>query len=124
MTCWRWSSAKRSGVRIFCGELSLFFAPDQAGARVGFAVTSILTASVLLESVTGPLDVGYTVVIEGVFFVYIALSAALVFINIVVERLFKERRYKAVTRLDTAARVVYPLICLATIAFYVARYGV
>ena len=112
------------GLLALVTYLSLFFAPDQAGARVGFAVTSILTASVLLESVTGPLDVGYTVAIEGVFFVYIALSAALVFINIAVERLYKERRYKAVTRLDTAARVVYPLVCLATIAFYAARYGV
>ena len=46
--------------------LALFFSPEQAGARVGFAVTSILTAAVLLENVTGPLDVGYTVAIEGV----------------------------------------------------------
>jgi hypothetical protein len=38
--------------------------------------------------------------------------------------LFKERRFRAVTRLDTAARVVYPLVCLATITFYAARYGV
>jgi branched-chain amino acid transport system substrate-binding protein len=112
------------GLLALVTYLSLFFAPDQAGARVGFAVTSILTASVLLESVTGPLDVGYTVAIEGVFYVYVALSAALVFINIAVERLYKERRYKAVTRLDTAARVVYPLICVVTIAFYAARYGV
>jgi len=112
------------GLLALVTYLSLFFAPDQAGARVGFAVTSILTASVLLESVTGPLDVGYTVAIEGVYFVYVALSAALVFINIAVERLYKGRRYKAVTRLDTAARVVYPLVCLGTIALYAARYGV
>jgi len=111
------------GLLALVTYLSLFFAADQAGARVGFAVTSILTASVLLESVTGPLDVGYTVAIEGVFYVYVALSAVLVFINIAVERLYKERRYRAVTRLDTVARVVYPLICLATIAFYAARYG-
>ncbi len=111
------------GLLALVTYLSLFFAPDQAGTRVGFAVTSILTASVLLESVTGPLDVGYTVAIEGTYFVYIALSAALVFINITIERLYKGRRFKAVTRLDTAARVVYPLVCLVTIAFYVARFG-
>ena len=112
------------GLLALVTYLSLFFSPEQAGARVGFAVTSILTASVLLESVTGPLEVGYSVAIEWAFFVYIALSAALVFINIAVERLFKERRFRAVTRLDTAARVVYPLVCLATITFYAARYGV
>ncbi len=111
------------GLLALVTYLALFFSPEQAGTRVGFAVTSILTASVLLESVTGPLDVGYTVAIEGVFFIYIALSAALVFVNIAVERLYKEKRYRAVARLDTAARVVYPLICLATIAFYAARYG-
>ena len=92
-------------------------------ARVGFAVTSILTASVLLESTTGLLDAGYTVASAGVFFVYIALSAALVFINIAVERLYKEQRYRAVTRLETAARVMYPEICQAKIAFFAARYG-
>jgi hypothetical protein len=104
--------------------LALFFSPDQAGARIGFAVTSILTAAVLLESVTGPLDVGYTVAIEWAFFVYIALSAALVFINIAVERLYKEKRYRAVRRLDSFARVIYPVVGLATIMFYVARYGI
>jgi branched-chain amino acid transport system substrate-binding protein len=111
------------GLLALVTYLSLFLAPDQAGARVGFAVTSILTASVLLESVTGPLDVGYTVAIEGIFYVYVALSAALVFINITIERLYKGKRFKAVTRLDTAARVVYPLVCLVTIAFYVTRFG-
>jgi hypothetical protein len=104
--------------------LALYLSPEQAGTRVGFAVTSILTASVLLQNVTGSLNVGYTVAIEWGYFVYIALSAALVFSNIAVERLYKERRYKAVARLDTVARVAYPLVCLATIAFYAARYGV
>jgi hypothetical protein len=79
------------GLLALVTYLSHFFAPDQAGTRVGFTVTSILTASVPLESVTGVLDVGYTVAIEGAFFVYVALSAALMFINIAVERLYKER---------------------------------
>ncbi|MFN8591085.1 MAG: ABC transporter substrate-binding protein [Thermomicrobiales bacterium] len=103
--------------------LALFFSPDQTGARIGFAVTSILTAAVLLQSVTGQLDVGYTVAIEWGFFVYIALSTALVFINIVVEYLYKEKRYRAVKRIDTLARIAYPVICLGTIAFYITRYG-
>jgi hypothetical protein len=102
--------------------LALFFSPDQAGARIGFAVTAILTASVLLENVSGPLDVGYTVAIEWAFYVYIALSTVLVFLNIAIERLYKEKRYKSVARLDTAARVGYPLVCLVTIAVYATRY--
>ncbi|MGH2614010.1 MAG: ABC transporter substrate-binding protein [Thermomicrobiales bacterium] len=104
--------------------LSLYFSPDQAGARIGFAVTSILTAAVLLESVSGTLDVGYTVAIEWGYFVYIALSAALVFINIAVERLYKEKRFAAVGRLDVFARALYPVVGLITIMAYVARFGI
>lgn len=103
--------------------LALFFPPDQAGARIGFAVTGILTAAVLLESVSGPLDVGYIVAIEWAFFVFIALSAALVFQNIAVERLFKEKRYKAAARLDRLTRILYPVVGLATVAVYVVRFG-
>jgi branched-chain amino acid transport system substrate-binding protein len=104
--------------------LSLFLGPDQAGTRIGFAVTAILTASVLLESVTGPLGVGYIVAIEWAFYVYIALSAALVFGNIAVERLYKEKRFRTVARLDAAMRTAYPIVCLATIGVYVVRFGI
>jgi ABC-type branched-subunit amino acid transport system substrate-binding protein len=104
--------------------LALFFSPDQAGVRIGFAATSILTAAVLLETVTGQLDVGYTVAIEWGYFVYIALSAALVFINIAVERLYREKRFRAVGRLDLVARTLYPLVGLVTVLAYVARYGI
>ena len=34
------------------------------------------------------------------------------------------QRAEAVARLDGAARLAYPLVCLVTIAFYVARYGI
>ena len=104
--------------------LALFLAPDQSGTRIGFAVTSILTASVLLESVTGPLGVGYIVAIEWAFYVYIALSAALVFGNIAIERLYKEKRFRTVARLDTVMRAAYPIVCLATIAVYAVRFGI
>ena len=41
-------------------------------------------------STTGPLDVEYTVPIAGDLFVSTARSAAILFINIAVERLYKE----------------------------------
>jgi branched-chain amino acid transport system substrate-binding protein len=102
--------------------LALFFPPDQAEVRIGFAATSILTAAVLLESVSGQLDVGYVVAIEWGYFVYIGLSAALIFLNIAVGRLYKDKRYKAVGRLDLLARVLYPAVGLITIMAYAARY--
>jgi ABC-type branched-subunit amino acid transport system substrate-binding protein len=103
--------------------LALFFSPEHAEVRIGFAATSILTAAVLLESVTGLLDVGYTVAIEWAYFVYIALSAALVFINIAVARLYREKRFRAVGRLDLFARTLYPVVGLITILVYVGRFG-
>ena len=75
--------------------ISLFFSPDQAGTRISFAITSILTAAVLLAGISDQLpDVGYTVAIEWGFYAYIALSATLVLINIAVQRLYKNKRYK------------------------------
>jgi ABC-type branched-subunit amino acid transport system substrate-binding protein len=104
--------------------LALFLPPDQADIRIGFAATSILTAAVLLETVSGQLDVGYIVAIEWGYFVYIALSAALVFVNIAAGRLYRDKRYRAVGRLDRFARALYPVVGLVTVVIYAARYHV
>lgn len=104
--------------------ISLFFSADQAGSRIGFAITSLLTSSVLLSSVSGQLpDIGYTVAIEWGFYAYLALSGLLVFYNIVIERLYKQKRYAAVRRIDTAARILYPVIIGAVVAAYVVEYA-
>ena len=53
-----------------------------------------------------------------------ALSAALIFFNIAVGRLYKDKRYRAVGRLDLIARVLYPAVGLITVVAYVARFRV
>ena len=99
--------------------ISLYFAPENAGTRIGFSVTSILTSSVLLQAVSSSLpEIGYTVAIEWGYYVYIALSAVLVMINIVIDRWYKRKRYVAVRRLEIAARVFYPVVILSVIAIY------
>jgi branched-chain amino acid transport system substrate-binding protein len=104
--------------------ISLFFSPENAATRIGFSITAILTTSVLLQSVSGNLpDIGYTVAIEWGFYIYIALSAMLVLVNITIERWYKARRYAAVAQLDRIARVVYPVVILAGVTAYAVRFG-
>ncbi len=112
------------GLLVLVTYISLFFPAEQAGSRTGFAITSILTTAVLLGAISSQLpDIGYTVAIEWGFYVYIGLSAALVLFNIIVERLYKGKRYTIVRRLDYAARIVYPAVVLGVVAMYVIQYG-
>ena len=104
--------------------ISLFFPADQAGAKVGFAVTAILTSAVMLDSISNHLpEIGYTVAIEWGFYVYIGLAAFLVIVNILIERFYKQKRLRTVKRLEVASRIIYPAVILVTVAYYVSRFG-
>jgi branched-chain amino acid transport system substrate-binding protein len=104
--------------------ISLFFSPANASTRIGFSITAILTTSVLLQSVSGNLpDVGYTVAIEWVYYVYIGLSALLVLLNITIERWYKAKRFAAVRQLDWFARILYPSVLLVVMAAYAVHFG-
>jgi hypothetical protein len=104
--------------------ISLFFSPANAGTRIGFSITAILTTSVLLQSLAGNLpDVGYTVALEWGYYVYIGLSALLVLINITIERWYKAKRFAAVQQLDRFARIFYPSVLLGVIAAYAKHFG-
>ncbi|MCC7022061.1 MAG: ABC transporter substrate-binding protein [Thermomicrobiales bacterium] len=104
--------------------ISLYFSPTNATGRITFSITSVLTASVMLQSISNSLpDVGYTVAIEWGYYVFIALTALLVLINISIERLYKAKRFLAVSQLDWIARVVYPLVLLIVVVIYAVKYG-
>jgi hypothetical protein len=78
----------------------------------------------MLQSISNSLpDVGYTVAIEWGYYVFIALSAVLVMINISIERLYKAKRFLAVSQLDWIARIVYPLVLLFVVMIYTVKYG-
>ncbi|MFT4039943.1 MAG: ABC transporter substrate-binding protein, partial [Thermomicrobiales bacterium] len=103
--------------------ISLFFSPANAGTRIGFSITAILTTSVMLQSISSNLpDVGYTVAIEWGYYLYIGLSAVLVLVNITIERWYKAKRYAAVEQLDRIARVMYPMVILLVVAAYAVRF--
>jgi hypothetical protein len=104
--------------------ISLYFSPVNATTRITLSITSVLTASVMLQSVWTSLpNIGYTVAIEWLYYVYIGLSAFLVLVNITVDRWYKAKRYAATAQLDRIIRVVYPAVLLMVAAAYAVRFG-
>ncbi len=98
---------------------SLYFSHSQTGARVTFGITGILTGSVLLSEVTRSMpDVGYTVAIEWAYYAFILLSAFCVLIGLLGDKYYEKRRFTSLEKMDVFARVVYPLVIVAVIAWY------
>lgn len=99
--------------------VSIFFPPSEALRRIGFSFSGVLTASVMLQSISSSLpEVGYTVAIEWGYYIFIGMSAFLVLVNITVDYWYKGRRYVAARQLDRIARVAYPGVLLLTAAAY------
>jgi ABC-type branched-subunit amino acid transport system substrate-binding protein len=105
--------------------VSLFFPHSQTGERVAFAVSAILTAAVLLTSVTSVLpQIGYTVAIEWGFYAFILLSAICIIIGLAGDWLYEQGRYQELRRLDIFAHLFYPAFIAAVVLAYVYHYGV
>ncbi len=99
--------------------IAIWFPAEQAGARIGFAITALLSSSVMLNSVSSQLPaIGYNVAIEWGYYAYIGLSAILVLLTIAVERSFKAKRRARVRRLDNFLRIMYPLAIASIVALY------
>ncbi|MFN8484488.1 MAG: ABC transporter substrate-binding protein [Anaerolineae bacterium] len=104
--------------------ISLFFShEDQTTDRVSTAVTVLLTAAVLLAAIYGSLpEVGYTVAIEYGFYAFFGLTLAAVFLALIGSRLYKQGHEEILTRVDVAARIIFPLVVLAFLVWYIVQY--
>ncbi|MGB3328422.1 MAG: ABC transporter substrate-binding protein [Thermomicrobiales bacterium] len=99
--------------------IALWFPADQANARVGFAISAVLSSSVMLGAIAGQLpDIGYTVAIEWGYYAYITLSAVIVMLTIAVGRNYTEKRLVRVRRIDILLRTIYPLAIGIVIFIY------
>ena len=99
--------------------VSLFFPFKQASTRVSFGISGILTAAVLLSTVTSALpQVGYTVAIEWGFYAFIFLSAICIVIGLIGDRLYEQRRFGDLRRLDIFARIIYPTFIIVVVFAY------
>lgn len=99
--------------------IAIWFPAEQAGARVSFAITALLSSSVMLINVSNQLpEIGYTVAIEWGYYAYLWMSAILILLTIAVDRSYKAKRFARVRKLDTFIRTAYPLAILMVVATY------
>ncbi len=99
--------------------IAIWFPPEQAGARVSFAITALLSSSVMLINVSNQLpEIGYTVAIEWGYYAYLWMSAILILLTIAVDRSYKAKRFARVRKLDAFIRTAYPLSILVVVGTY------
>ncbi|MGX1170043.1 branched-chain amino acid transport system substrate-binding protein [Bradyrhizobium sp. USDA 372] len=104
---------------------TLFFPETMFRERVTIPVTSILASAVLLVAVNSQIgDVGYTVVVEEMFYIFFVLCLMTVFAGYRHEKLRDAGRKRVAVVLDRAAQVVYAGTVLAVIVVLYRRYAV
>jgi branched-chain amino acid transport system substrate-binding protein len=98
---------------------TLFFPPSLLKEQVTLPVTGILTCAVLLVSLSNQLpDIGYTVAIESVFYVFFALCLMAILSAFVRERLQYAKRHSLAIMLNRSAKTVYVLTVVVTVAAF------
>src|SRR5262249_61204685 len=93
--------------------------------RVTIPVTSILASAVLLVAVNSQIgDVGYTVVVEEMFYIFFVLCLMTILAGYSHEKLRDAGRKRVAVVLDRAAQVIYTGTVLAVIVLLYRRYSV
>jgi hypothetical protein len=103
---------------------TLFFPETLFRERISIPVTSILTSAVLLIAINGQLgDVGYTVAIEIIFYVFFGLCLMTMLAGFMHERLRILGRPQLAAVLDRSAQVLYPAAVIALLVLFYVQYG-
>jgi len=103
---------------------TLFFPETLYRERVTIPVTAILTSAVLLLAVDNQLgDVGYTVVVEKIFYVFFALCLMTMLAGFAHERLRHAGRKFLCVVVDRIAQVLYVGTALAATLSFWWRYA-
>jgi branched-chain amino acid transport system substrate-binding protein len=104
---------------------TLFFPESLFRERVTIPVTAILTSAVLLVAVDNQLgDVGYTVAVERIFYVFFALCLLVMLAGFGHERLRHAGRSRLCNIVDRVAKVIYVGTALAATALFWWRYAI
>src|SRR6516165_9568050 len=103
---------------------TLFFPETLYRERVTIPVTAILTSAVLLLAVDNQLgDVGYTIAVEKIFYVFFALCLMVMLAGFGHERLRHAGRKDMCAVVDRIAQVLYVGTALSAIALFWWRYA-
>ena len=102
----------------------LFFPYTMFVPRTMAPASALLSGIVLLLSFNNQLpEVGYTVAMEYVFYVYFCLCLFPILVTVIGTKLDKDGHKKAFKYLNIASWIVYPLIVLVTVATFAINYG-
>ena len=109
-----------SGLTYCC----LFFPYTMFVPRTMAPASALLSGIVLLLSFNNQLpEVGYTVAMEYVFYVYFCLCLLPIIVTAIGTKLDKEGHKKAFKYLNIASWILYPLIVIVTFATFLINYG-
>src|SRR6266850_1745190 len=104
---------------------TLFFPETMFRERVTIPVTSILASAVLLVAVNSQIgDVGYTVVVEEMFYIFFVLCLMTILAGYRHEKLRDAGRKRVAVVLDHVAQVIYAGTVLLVIVVLYRRYAV
>jgi branched-chain amino acid transport system substrate-binding protein len=103
---------------------TLFFPETLIRERITLPITAILTSAVLLLAVNNQLgDIGYTVAIEVVFYVFFGLCLMAMMSGYGHEQLRQRDMGRSAAVLDRSAKVLYAGTVCTMIALFYWRYG-
>ena len=103
---------------------SLHFPPTLVEAKIGVAITAVLTGVVLLNSVNTQLgSIGYTVAVEWAFYLFFGLGLLNIVSVIVAEKMRLKKRGPAADRVDFWSRVAFvaSIAGLFVVGFFALR---
>ena len=102
----------------------LFFPYTMFVPRTMAPASALLSGIVLLLSFNNQLpEVGYTVALEYVFYVYFSLCLLPILVTVIGTKLDKDGHKNAFRILNIGSWILYPAIMLTTIASYAIAYG-
>jgi branched-chain amino acid transport system substrate-binding protein len=102
----------------------LFFPYSMFVPRTMAPASSLLSGIVLLLSFNNQLpEVGYTVAMEYVFYVYFCLCLLPILVTVIGTKLEKDGHKQAFKYLNIASWIVYPLIVIVTFLTFLITYG-
>lgn len=102
----------------------LFFPYNMFVPRTMAPASALLSGIVLLLSFNNQLpEVGYTVAMEYVFYVYFCLCLIPILVTVIGAKLEKDGKKKAFRYLNIASWIIYPIILLTTVMTFAIAYS-
>ncbi|MCC5636504.1 ABC transporter substrate-binding protein [Nostoc sp. CHAB 5844] len=99
--------------------MTLYFPTNLVKERPPVAVSALISGTVLLVGVYNQLpDVGYTVAIEYIFYVFFGLSLFSILVGILSDRLILQGYKILALRIDLIAKIIYVITMLITVTIY------